>query len=107
MAAYPNIGLRYIVTHINPPQMDIAVSGRVRMLDLTTVSASRVDITHPLATAAERAQLESFWAANRALDVTITLGGIGYTLKFERGYSLRPVSATHTEMTVSLVGRRS
>jgi hypothetical protein len=107
MAAYPDIGLQAEIQHINGPRSDLSEAGTFRTLDLTTKNAYRVQLVHPLLTASEVDTLEAFYAANKGGDVTITLFGKSYTLRFERGYTPRSISATRTELSVSLVGNRT
>jgi hypothetical protein len=107
MAAYPDIGLQFDVQHINGPQSDLSEAGTFRTLDLTTQDAYRVRIVHPLVSATDRDTLEAFYTANKGSDNTITLGGKDYTLKYERGYSIRSISATYFELATTMIGSRA
>lgn len=107
MAAYPDIGLQFDVQHINGPQSDLSEAGTFRTLDLTTKNAYRVQIVHPLVNAADRDTLEAFYTANKGSENTITLGGKNYTLEYERGYSVRSISAAYFEMATSMIGNRT
>ena len=104
MAAYPDIGLQCDIQPLTGPSIDIAVSGKPRGLDLTTVTAYRVAILHPLVTADEVATLRAFYAANKGKDNTLTFRGETYAVKFERAYSVRSINARYSDASTSMIG---
>ena len=107
MAAYPNIGLQFDIKPLTGPTPDVAQSGKVRSVDLTSEPAFRITIQHPLATLAQKATLMAFYAANKSNLNTITLGGVDYSFHFEQSYSERSVSATYYDLATSVLANEA
>lgn len=88
--------------------VDTSDAGKPRVVDLAADTLYAIEIIHPLMSTAERASVETFWAANRGAVIDV-LAEDGYTYECPLVGSVdwQMVGPTRSTGRVSLVGNRA
>lgn len=107
MPSYPSLPLLSKVTPINDRKTDVSEAGTVRQVDLSAAQVYRVNVTHNYLTAAQRTTLQSFWATNKGVVVTVAAGdGHSYDCLFTNEPSVETVNGVFFDASVELTGNR-
>jgi hypothetical protein len=88
--------------------VDTSDAGKPRVVDLEAATLYAVEIIHPLMSSAERAAVETFWAANRGAVIDLAAeDGYTYECPLVGAIDWQTINSARSTGRVSLVGNRA
>lgn len=109
MSTYPTFGCGQAIGStediLDDLQVDRASNGTPRIRAIYSATKRQFSVLHPCATAAEKAALDAFYAANRLISFSFVWAGDGvtYTCYFAAPPKRTPVLGVYWEITCEMV----